>query len=146
MNLKTAPKLYHEGKKVDGWFYWLPQKQMDVLFEMLDGKKGNMIKLMIILMGTFGDGSFGISEKWICNRTGMTKQNYHRSMKELAKMGLVSLQEKKIILNLNALVCDDNIDEDEKRMLQDVKSSCDDNQNGIHDEDYNIKKQHNKYK
>lgn len=45
-NLRQAPKLYHTGKKHQGNFYQLPQDLMDIVFNKLDGKCGNQIKLI----------------------------------------------------------------------------------------------------
>ena len=46
-NLRQAPKLYHTGKKHQGNFYQLPQDLMDIVFNKLDGKCGNQIKLAV---------------------------------------------------------------------------------------------------
>ena len=85
-NFRKAPKLVHNGAKSENKkevFYMLPQRLMDAVFNKLDGKNGNAIKLMVVLLGTCGDGSFGISEEFIRQRTGMTKSNYHRARKML---------------------------------------------------------------
>jgi len=71
-NFKQAPKLLHNKNKYESNNYYnLPQELMDSVFTQLDGKCGNQIKLIIVLLGTLGNGTFGVSEKWICDRTGM---------------------------------------------------------------------------
>ena len=97
-NLKQAPKLYHTGKKHDTIFYQLPQDLMDIIFTKIDGKSGNQIKLMCVLLGTQGNGSFGVSEKWICERTGMTQQTYSKARKALIEKGWLKLEDGKLFV------------------------------------------------
>ena len=97
-NLKQAPKLYHTGKKHDTIFYQLPQDLMDIIFTKIDGKSGNQIKLMCVLLGTQGNGSFGVSEKWICERTGMTQQTYNKARKALIEKGWLKLEDGKLFV------------------------------------------------
>lgn len=97
-NLKQAPKLYHTGKKHDTIFYQLPQDLMDIIFTKIDGKSGNQIKLMCVLLGTQGNGSFGVSEKWICDRTGMTQQTYNKARKALVEKGWLKLEDGKLFV------------------------------------------------
>ena len=97
-NLKQAPKLYHTGKKHDTIFYQLPQDLMDIVFTKIDGKSGNQIKLMCVLLGTQGNGSFGVSEKWICDRTGMTQQTYNKARKALIEKGWLKLEDGKLFV------------------------------------------------
>ena len=97
-NLKQAPKLYHTGKKHDTIFYQLPQDLMDIIFTKIDGKSGNQIKLMCVLLGTQGNGSFGVSEKWICDRTGMTQQTYNKARKALIEKGWLKLEDGKLFV------------------------------------------------
>jgi len=73
-NYKQAPKLYHNKTNFNSDNYYnLPQELMDCIFTQIDGKSGNQIKLIIVLLGTLGNGTFGVSEKWICERTGMVQ-------------------------------------------------------------------------
>ena len=97
-NLKQAPKLYHTDKKHDTIFYQLPQDLMDIIFTKIDGKSGNQIKLMCVLLGTQGNGSFGVSEKWICDRTGMTQQTYNKARKALIEKGWLKLEDGKLFV------------------------------------------------
>lgn len=89
-DLRQAPKLYHSGKKDKKDFYLLPKNLMDSIFNQLSGKQGNQIKLMCVLLGTLGDGSFRVSEKWICDRTGMEQSAYVRARAELIEKGWLS--------------------------------------------------------
>ena len=102
-NFRQAPRLYVEGRKCkgDGTDYYLPGDIMDIIFQEFDGKNGNAIKLMVVLIGTRGDGSFRITEQFIQNRTGMTKSNYHRTRNVLAEKGFIYVGENSITVNLD---------------------------------------------
>lgn len=106
-NFKQAPKLYHTGKKHDTIFYQLPQDLMDIVFTKLDGKCGNQIKLMCVLLGTQGNGSFGVSEKWICDRTGMVQQTYNKARKALIDKGWLKLEDGKLFVLISSIYADD---------------------------------------
>lgn len=143
-NFRKAPKLYHSGSKGSGLFYQLPHNIMDAVFSKLDGKNGNAIKLMVVLLGTRGDGSFGISEEFIRQRTGMAKQNYHRTLHMLEEIGFVTLGEKSITVNiqniLNSHHDDDSTHDDDSQGNHHAKqSNHDDDSVGNHDDDYNKK-------
>lgn len=104
MYYQNAPQLYHNAGKGKGIFYKLPQEIMDVVFRELDGKNGNALKLMTVLMGTAGDGRFRISAEWIRQRTGMSKSNYHRTKKALQEMGFLFVEDGKIIVNIKGIL------------------------------------------
>lgn len=97
-NLRQAPKLYHIGRKHQGNFYQLPQDLMDIVFSKIDGKCGNQIKLMCVLLGTQGNGTFGVSEKWICERTGMVQQTYNKARKALIDRGWLKQEDGKLFV------------------------------------------------
>lgn len=100
-NLKQAPKLYHNKVQLHPNkknYYSLPQELMDQIFIQLEGKCGNQIKLMCVLLGTLGDGSFGVSEAWITARTGMTQQAYNAARKALVERGWIFLEEGRIFV------------------------------------------------
>ena len=98
-NYKQAPKLYHNKSHFNANNYYnLPQDLMDCIFQQLDGKCGNQVKLMTVLLGTLGNGSFGVSEKWICERTGMVQQTYNTARKALIERGWIYLEEGRIFV------------------------------------------------
>lgn len=76
---------------------------MDIIFSELDGKHGCQIKIMCVLIGTLGDGSFAISEKWILDRTGMSQQSYSRARIDLVEKGWIDIENGNIYLNLNKI-------------------------------------------
>ena len=61
---QKAPVLLHSGTDNCGniRFYRVMQDALDVVLNELDGKHGNEIKIMVVLLGTLGDGSFRVSE------------------------------------------------------------------------------------
>ena len=135
MNFKQAPKLYHSGKKKQGIFYQLPQDLIDIVFNTLDGKNGNQIKLMCVLLGTQGNGSFGVSEKWICERTGMVQQTYNKARKALIDRGWLKLEEGKLFVLVSAIYAEGTtsncvkaqseiVSRDNMKLCQDTTSNC----------------------
>lgn len=99
-NYRQAPKLYHNKTKYNSNNYYnLPQDLMDCIFQQLDGKNGSQIKLMVVLLGTLGDGSFRISEKWICERCGINSQQaYSTARKALIERGWIYIEDGNIYI------------------------------------------------
>lgn len=122
-NFKQAPKLFHNKSKFNSNNYYnLPQELMDSVFSQLDGKCGNQIKLMIVLLGTLGNGSFAVSEKWICDRTGMVQQTYSTARKALIERGWIYLEEGTIYvlpsIILYGFPFPEGISEEERRRIK----------------------------
>ena len=124
-NFRKAPKLYHDidkSKLDNGMFISVPQKILRVLFTNLDGKCGNQIKLIMMLVGTIGNGKFAISEKWIMDMCGFSQPCYIRARQELVKKGWVEVSNGKIIVKMSKiLACYDSMEE--------LKETCDDDNN-----------------
>lgn len=76
-----APAFIKRGKDYEehGRFYSITQEAADRVMNGLNGRCGNELKIMMVLLGTLGDGSFRISEKWILDRTGMEHSSYIRA-------------------------------------------------------------------
>lgn len=105
-NYKQAPKLYHNKNKYDNGkdFYKLPYRIMNVIFNELSGQCGNQIKLMCVLLGTVGDGSWGVSEKWVQERTGMIEQTYNAARKALINKGWLKLEDGKLYVLIDEIM------------------------------------------
>lgn len=87
--LSQAPILQHNGSKMVGkQYYALSQSIMDIIFREL-GNASAQLRIMIVLIGT-KPNDFRISEKWICDRTGLTERSYIRARDELIKRGWLS--------------------------------------------------------
>ena len=136
-NYRKAPKLIHNGSKPEGLFYQLPQNMVSNIFQKFDGKCGNQIKLLLVMLGTKGDGTFRLSEKWIMQQTGMTKSNYHRTMDILEEKGYVTRGNGKVILNIPLLMEDNH--EEQEGTHQEVNGTRED-EKATRDDDYNIEK------
>lgn len=108
-NYRKAPKLYHDSNKAElglGNYYSIPQRLVDVIFSKLDGKKGNQIKLIITLLGTIGNGSFGVSEKWVTDSCGFSQPRYIDARKALIKLNWVELKNGAIIVRIKNMLKD----------------------------------------
>lgn len=94
-NYNQAPILEFDVPKDKGNnYYELPQKLMDKIFADL-GNSSAQIRIMIVLVGT--KPGFAVSEKWICDRTGLKDASYKNARKELVKRGWLSHESSKSI-------------------------------------------------
>lgn len=89
---RQAPELrFTRAKKKNNsgpsYFGWEPELWKYVNKE-LSGREGNCIKLINILLGT-AEG-FRVSQKWICEMAGLSKDGYYKARKKL--------EEKKILI------------------------------------------------
>lgn len=71
---------------------------LSTMYQTLDGRQGNLIKLMTTLLTTKGDGSFSVSVKWICDKCGFSKTRYIEARKQLIEMGWIELKANKQII------------------------------------------------
>lgn len=104
-NYNQAPVLIHKGDKNGNCknITMIPNDLLQIIFNKLSGKQGNVIKLIIYLIGTAGDGSFSISEKQVCNVTGMLKSTYIEARKTLKDLNWIELKNGKIYLNFDII-------------------------------------------
>ncbi|MBQ2700089.1 MAG: hypothetical protein IJF65_02925, partial [Clostridia bacterium] len=114
-----------------------PHSLMNAVFQKFDGKHGNAIKLLVVMIGSAGDGSFALSEKMIERRTGIGKQSYHRTMDSLVSLGYVIREKGRVILNLPLLMEDEHDDYQESH--RQAETSIHDVEKTHPDDDYNIK-------
>ena len=90
-NYNQAPKLkFDKPKPKSPTYYNIPQEIADTIFAEL-GNSSAQLRIMIVLIGTKED--FGISEKWILERTGLQKASYITARKALINRGWLSLEE-----------------------------------------------------
>lgn len=139
-DFRQAPKLYHLGQKEKRDFYLLPKNLMNPIFIQLNGKQGNQIKLISVLIGTAGDGSFSVSEKWICDRTGMDQSSYCRAHKALIDRGWLRLEKGKLLVDFRAICGLSEYAGD----MSSEKETCDDNMESTCDDSMHNKKTKNK--
>lgn len=104
---KQAPRLYHNKEDYFvGNFYQLPQQILDKVFEQLDGKCGNQIKLMVVLLGTIGNGSFRVSQRWVQERTGLSQVSYIRARQKLVEKGWLVLDGGCLAIDISEILGD----------------------------------------
>lgn len=115
-NLQQAPLLKFNGAKDNNnGFYQLPQNLMDIIFKEL-GNSSAQLRIMIVLLGTAPD-KFRISDKWICDRTGLLHPSYINARKALVSKGWLTLKPgEEIIVNIDAIYrSNTTLPEDDKK-------------------------------
>ena len=138
-NYRRAPKLYHVGSKAatnNESVSIIPKHIYDAIFNSIDGKCGNQIKLILTLLGTIGDGSFGVSEAWILKSCGFSHTSYIRARKELVKMGWVTLTKGNLSVIINNILTyrDDTIKIKPPQKTHDESLECRDERNQTHED------------
>lgn len=100
-NYNQAPELSFQGQKDNGQFYKIPQELADIIFTKL-GNSSAQLRIMLVLIGT--KEGFNISDKWICERTGLLHPSYVNARKALVKRGwLIHKPAEGITVNLSAI-------------------------------------------
>lgn len=103
---KTAPQLEFSCDKTK-YFGKIrciySQDIMDKINHKFQGASAQM-SLMYVLMGT--KGGFALANKWLQDRTGVSRANLYRTINELEKKGFVSRVDngEKIVVNLEKLM------------------------------------------
>lgn len=101
-NYQQAPTLKFNGtKSLGNNFYGIPQDLADIIFREL-GNSSAQLRIMIVLIGT--KEGFNISDKWICDRTGLQHPSYITARKALVKRGWLTHEAAKgITVNIDAI-------------------------------------------
>lgn len=101
-NYNQAPTLQFNGaKEVDNNFYKIPQELADIIFKEL-GNSSAQLRIMMVLVGT--KPGFQISDKWICDRTGLLHPSYINARKALVAKGWLTHDAAKgITVNFDAI-------------------------------------------
>jgi hypothetical protein len=88
-----APAVYHCGTKIlpgrDNT-YALSSSLLKTIFNQLNGKCGNQLKLITLLMGVPGSGQYRLSQKEIMTMTCMDESGYKRARKALIDLGWIT--------------------------------------------------------
>lgn len=103
-----APSLQYNGQKNQhnptNQTYQIPQRLCDIIFNTLKDKSAQL-RVMLVLIGT--KEGFFISNKWICERTGLQQPSYNRALKELEKRGWIThFPYQTIKVNFNKIYAD----------------------------------------
>lgn len=78
--------------------YKIPQIIFDKIMRQLDDNEVDELKLMIVFLGLPGDGSIKIEEDWICEKTNMSNQKYHKAIENLSARGWIDITIENIII------------------------------------------------
>ena len=89
---------YSETNTEGYYFYQSAQELTTYILSILSGKHGNLLKLMWILLGT--QEGFGLSEKFITDRTGMTQQRYSEARRMLHEVGWIIYSKERHTITL----------------------------------------------
>ena len=94
-NYRQAPELRFTREKLKNskspsYFGWEPEL-WKIVNKELSGKEGNCIKLINILLGT-AEG-FKVSQKWICEMAGLSKDGYYKARKKLEEKEMLIYDE-----------------------------------------------------
>lgn len=101
-NTKQAPKLVFNGNKFNEikGFYQIPQEAADVIFKTF-ARQPAFLRLMLVLIGT--EPGFGLSLKWVLERTGMAQKTYYETRDALAEMGWLTCENDQVIVNYDKI-------------------------------------------
>lgn len=79
-------------------FSQIPDILMRYMNHHLTGQNGNLLKIMILLMGTKdqldNSKNWGVSQTWVLDQTGMEKAKYYKAHQELVDMGWLIYEDK----------------------------------------------------
>ena len=120
---------YSKDTKKGYFFYQTPTVLTNYLLNTINGNCGNQLKLMWILMGSAEN--FGISEKMIIQRTGMTQQAYCNARKALNDAGIIDYNPSEHTITIDY----DNL----WRLAEDANNGGNDYDNSIVEEAETIK-------
>lgn len=103
-------------------------KLMTAIFRQVDGNQGNLIKIMLMLINTKGDGSFRISEKWMLDNTGLTHKRYISCRQELCNRGWISMEKgESIVLHPETILDESRPDHARRKNAVKSKDNKDNN-------------------
>lgn len=101
-NKQQAPKLAFKGNKFNKTkgFYQIPQELGDIICKTF-ARQPAPLRLMLVLIGT--DPGFGLAEKWIVERTGLTHAAYIKTKDLLEEMGWIHCEKGKIEVDFDTI-------------------------------------------
>lgn len=102
-NHNQAPILAFKGSKENNSqkpFYQIPQELADIIFATF-ARKPAALRLMLVLAGT--KPGFGVSERWVLDRTKMDHSTYIKTRKQLIDDEWLILEDKQIIVNFDKI-------------------------------------------
>lgn len=87
-----SPQIFHDKEDKPKVFVMYPSELLSAINNLLSG---NEAKVLLVLLGCKGDGSFSPSAEYMQKMTGITQpNNYYKTRKQLEKKGYISTDEK----------------------------------------------------
>jgi hypothetical protein len=92
LSQKSPPQIFHDKEDKPKSFSIYPNELLSAINNLLSG---NEAKVLLVLLGCKGDGSFSPSTVYMQKMTGITQpNNYYRARKNLEKKGYITTDEK----------------------------------------------------
>ena len=92
MSQKSPPQIFHDKEDKPKSFSVYPNELLAAINNLLSG---NEAKVLLVLLGCKGDGSFSPSTVYMQKMTGITQpNNYYKTRKNLEKKGYITTDEK----------------------------------------------------
>ena len=92
MSQKSPPQIFHDKEDKPKSFSVYPNELLAAINNLLSG---NEAKVLLVLLGCKGDGSFSPSTSYMQKMTGITQpNNYYKTRKNLEKKGYITTDEK----------------------------------------------------
>lgn len=92
MNQKSPPQIFHDKEEKPKAFSVYPNELLAAINNLLSG---NEAKVLLVLLGCKGDGSFSPSTAYMQKMTGISQpNNYYKTRKNLEKKGYITTDEK----------------------------------------------------
>ena len=87
-----SPQIFHDKEDKPKSFVMYPAELLSAINNLLSG---NEAKVLLVLLGCKGDGSFSPSTAYMQKMTGITKpNNYYKTRKQLEDKGYIQVDEK----------------------------------------------------
>ena len=92
MSQKSPPQIFHDKEEKPKAFSVYPNELLAAINNLLSG---NEAKVLLVLLGCKGDGSFSPSTAYMQKMTGISQpNNYYKTRKNLEKKGYITTDEK----------------------------------------------------
>ena len=94
--------------------YRLPRDVMEAVFSELDGRHGNAIKIMVVLLGTDDCADSNLTLTELGRRTGMDKTAALSSLRMLEQKGLIEYTGSVVKLKIDELMGNESVESEVK--------------------------------
>ena len=102
--VRVTPRLYDEASKIEGNYHRVPWKLMDAVCQVIGFRNGADMKLLLVLLGTKGDGTFYLGNECIRERTGLSKAQYYATRRRLMAAGYMKKRGRDYVVDVDAIL------------------------------------------